>query len=546
MSKIKKIILIFLLIAVILLLASIWWIQQRNIASRGDLLLELIAPESVVVGQTIQYTLRLKNQGNFTLYNPELLFEFPRHANPIEPEQMLVRRKLEDDIYPGQEQQLVFEAKIFGQEKETLTARARVDYQVQGLKAHYSAETSATTAISSVPLTLEISLPQTVSPGRDFQFSINYFSALDETLENIGIKLTATRGFLLQKSIPDTTEPGEWAIPFLISQDGGRIRLTGNADPEVPEIVLHAQLGVWTEQGFATLKRVSRKIEVSDAPMHLSFQVNGSFDYVANPGDSLHYQVYFRNVTERPLENQFLTVNLKGDYFDLASLRSTRGTYQPGHSSILWDWREIPELRFLDRDEEGQVDFWIDLKEGWPIRSLSPQVELEAEIGSIRQSFATKINSEMELTQRVYANNEFFFDEGFIPFQLGQMTKYTVFWELGNNYNMMEDVWVAAYLPPETMFADQVFPEEEMGNLSFQPNENRLVWDVGQLEPGQKAILAFQLVAIPQSVEALGGPLMGPAEVQGRDSWTEQIVSSSALEVNEVSEMEQELEDPLD
>lgn len=540
MKKSRKIILILLLTALVVLLTLAGWFYQRNIASRGDLVLELIAPGEVVVGQPIEYTLLLKNQGNFTLTDAELMFEYPRHARPIEPAESIVRRKLEDSIYPGQEQQFTFQAEVFGQEKATLTAKARVDYQVQGLRVVYSADTTATTVISSVPLTLEFSLPQTVAPGKEFQFSLNYFSALDETLENMGIRLSATRGFDLLASTPRTDEPGEWKIPFLISQDGGRIRLSGRIEEDVPEVVLSAQLGVWTDQGFAPLKRTSRKIEVADSPLHLSIQINNSFDYVADPGDSLHYQIYFRNITERPLERQFLTVNLKGDYLDLESLRATRGTYQPGHNSILWDWRTIPELRFLDRDEEGVIDFWVDLKEEWPIRSFSPQIDLEVEIGSIRQVFSTKINSRLDLVQRIYADGEFFEDEGPIPRQLGQTTRYTVFWEMTNTYNEMEDIWAAVVLPDETMFAEEVFPEEEMKNLNFQPEENRLVWDIGSLEPGQKAVLAFQLVVNPQSVETLEEPLIGPAEVRGKDLWTGQVVSSQAPETSNVSEMAEE------
>lgn len=541
MSKITKIILVFLLIAAIVLVAVIWWLYQRNVASRGDVFMELIAPESIVVGEPVEYTLRIKNQGNFALSSAELMFEYPRYARPIDPSESIVRQKLEQDIYPGQEQQFTFRAKVFGQEKEVLTARARLDYQVEGLRVYYSADTSATTTISEVPLTLEFSLPQTAAPDRDFQFSLNYFSALDETLENVGIRFSGTRGFELKESSPaGTDEPGEWQIPFLVSQDGGRIRLTGRASSDVPEVVLSAQLGVWTEQGFAPLKRISRKLEISDAPVHLSLQINGSFDYVANPGDSLHYQIYFRNVTERPLENQFMTIYLKGEYFDLNSLRATRATYQPGHDSILWDWRVIPELRFLDRDEEGQVDFWVDLKEEWPIRSLSPQVEIEVEIGSMRSVFATKINSQLDLAQEVYAGGEFFEDEGPIPFQLGETTLYTVFWQLTNTYNAVDDIWVAVDLPPETMFADRLFPDEEGEGLTLQGDGNRLVWDVGRLEPDQQAMLAFQLAVQPQSLETLENPLIGVAEGRGRDLWTNQVLSFEALEVYEVSQMPEE------
>jgi len=104
----------------------------------------------------------------------------------------------------------------------------------------------------------------------------------------------------------------------------------------------------------------------------------------------------------------------------------------------------------------------------------------------------------------------------------------------------VDDIWVAVDLPPETMFADYIFPVEEYQNLTLQDDGRRLVWSVGRLEPEQQAILAFQLVVQPQSLEALESPLIGPAEGRGRDLWSNQILSFGALEVREVSQMPEE------
>jgi hypothetical protein len=123
---------------------------------------------------------------------------------------------------------------------------------------------------------------------------------------------------------------------------------------------------------------------------------------------------------------------------------------------------------------------------------------------------------------------------------LEETTRYTVFWELTNSYNTVDDIWIATDLPQGSMFADSLFPEEERERINFYPAENRLVWDVGQLEPGQKAVLAFQLAVNPSTVQDLENPFIGSSEGQGRDLWTEQVISFESSEVYSLSEMLEE------
>ncbi len=536
MSQVKKVFFIIVFILFIATAGVAVWFYQRNTSSKGDLVLQLLGPESTPAGQEVEYTLKCRNQGATTLVYPELIFRFPSQAQAIEPATLIYRQELIEDIYPGQEKIFRFRGKLFGQKEEIVVAKAEVNYRLKGLKAHYVSETELATFIQSVPFTFEFSLPKLVGPSQEFQFSLDYSSYLDQPVSNLGIRLSQVEGLEILESEPQGMEEGEWSIPTLIGHDGGRIKMKGKSNQEnETEMILRAQLGIWIEDQFVILKDVSQRVEVAYAPIYISQQINNSLNYVADPEDLLHYQIFFRNVSEIPIEKQFLTVRLEGSQFDLMTLRSSQGNYYPGDNTILWDWRTVPELKFLDAEEEGVVEFWVNLKDSWPISSQSPVVDSAIEIGQVRKVFSTKINSQLQLTQKVYQGEEFFQNSGPIPFSPGEETTYSVLWQVENNYNQVKDIWVGSSLPEGAELTGEVFPEEESSKLTYNIAGNRLNWETGTLDPEQKALIIFQVSFTPKEKKGINDLLVGESEVRGKDQWTEKVISNIAPVVEKAS-----------
>lgn len=532
MSHIKKVLLIFIIILFLGLSGAGLWIYQQNQTSRGDLVLEIIGPQKIDAGQEVEYTLRVKNKGEVTLQDAELMFEFPDHAQPLESKE-LINKKTVDSIYPGQEKLFNYKARLFGQPGETAVAEAKMDYKYKGLKAYYSSETKLATAIKTVPLTFEFNVPESVPPRERFQFSINYASYLDQPLSDLEIQLNYPDSFEFISSDPAGIEKNQWQISTLVGHEGGKIKVQGRLDQKTnSSAVLSAKFGFWTNNNFTVLKKIDRSVEIAKAPVYISQQVNNSLNYVADPGETLHYRLFFRNVSDYPLEKQFLVANLQGPV-DLNSLRSIHGTYSVGDNSILWDWKEVPKLEFLNSEEEGMIEFWIDTKSELPSGQNNPVVTNEVKMGKTEKVFLTHINSKLALTQKAYRHGEFFNNEGPVPFQVGDSTTYTVLWQLNNPHNEVKEAFVATDLPTHVQPTGEVFPTEAEEALQYSSENNRLTWEVGTMEAGQDATIAFQLKTVPQSEEDLDSPLMQATEVRGEDQWTGQIVTSSAPVVEE-------------
>ena len=111
------------LVTVALILAGLGvWFWQKNTYSTELLKLELLAPKQSVMGEEMTYTVKYKNNGDSRLEKALLIFEYPSGSIPSTGTNGRVTSTLED-IYPGQEQNIAFKARLFGKEGEMKEAK---------------------------------------------------------------------------------------------------------------------------------------------------------------------------------------------------------------------------------------------------------------------------------------------------------------------------------------------------------------------------------------------------------------------------------------
>ncbi len=157
---------------------GLFWYWQSNTYSKETLRLEVLGPSEITLGEEVEYIVRYKNNGNFRLDNPELIFEPPEYA--IKDEEIFDRQVLGPDqlgqaIYPKEERNFSFKVRLLGKEGEVKIAKAFLSYQPKDLNARYESESSFSSQIKSVPITLDFDLPSRVEADKDFIFRLNYY-----------------------------------------------------------------------------------------------------------------------------------------------------------------------------------------------------------------------------------------------------------------------------------------------------------------------------------------------------------------------------------
>jgi hypothetical protein len=259
--KNKKVI-IFLVLCGIMVAATIAFLYYRNaVFSKEVLRLEILGPSNAKTGDEVVYTVTYKNNGNFALQSPKLIFELP--GNSLTEDSKTRFTQDLQDVYPGQEGSFTFKGVLLGKEGDIKTAHATLSYMPHNLSVRYESDTILDTKIDTVPITLTYDLPSKIETGKALSYSINYFSSVDYPLENMSIKLDSINGFNFQSSSPTSLDPNEYKLATLEKGKGGRITINGTLNSDSGNTVtFSAHLGMWIDGTFVVIKDVSQDIQM--------------------------------------------------------------------------------------------------------------------------------------------------------------------------------------------------------------------------------------------------------------------------------------------
>jgi hypothetical protein len=511
---------IFLTILILGLILGIWTIK-RNIFSKEVLKFEILGQSEISVGEINEILVKFKNNGNFRLEDPELVVEFPE-GTQTENEEILTRKvitkeEMEGMIYPGEEKSFSFKLKFFGKEGETKEIRAFLTYRPKNLKSFFKNETKFTFKLK-VPLTFEIDIPPQIESEKEFRFNIYYFSHLSSPLSNLKIQAEWPSGFEFIDSQPKSIEQKAWLIPTLNKFEGKKIEILGKIHGEVKEPkIFKAKIGFVYEGQFIILKEISKAVEIAKSSIFVRQEINGNPEYSPFPGEWLHYEIFFKNVGEKPLENLLLLCTLSGDAFDFSTFKSDTGSLQENQKTIVFDWQKNSSLKLLQPLEEGRVDFWIKLKDS-PREIQTPLLKSTIIIGQTKQEFITKLSSTLEFSEKGYFFDEVFGNSGPLPPKVGEKTTFTIFWQVKSTFSPIKDVKVKSKLPENVSLTGKIFPETEISKFSFDSDSREILWAIGDLNEKESKTLAFQIELLPQKSDVGTTPkLIEEIEVLGYD-----------------------------
>ncbi|MBI2113379.1 MAG: hypothetical protein HYT50_02275 [Candidatus Wildermuthbacteria bacterium] len=529
-------------IAVVLLAGFAFWSWQKNSFPKSALRFEIIGPREVTAGQEVTYTVSWKNTSQVSLENPVLVFEYPEGTVLLEGESHRNTIQLEE-IYPGQQQTKQFKGRLFGKEGDVKEAKAFLSYTPRNISARYEAETKGTSVISFVPLSFDLDLPSRTESSQQFSFVLNYFSNSEYPLSDLRIKIEYPEGFAFKEATPLSIGENEWKLGVLNKAKGGRITVRGQLQGNLQETkIFRATLGSWKDGQFTLLKESTKGTEITKPQIQIAQVINGNTPSSVSPGERLHYRITFKNVSERNLENLFLITALEGTVFDVSTIQATRGSFQTGDNSIVWESQSVPRLRFLGRGETGSVEFWVNLKNEFDPGDRNLVARNRILLSEASEEFEVKVNAKLVIEQRGYYEDEVFGNDGPLPPQVGRKTTYTVLWQAKNYLNDVKNAKVTAVLPPTVELTGQVFPEG--AHLTFDSQSRELVWAVGDMQSGaglggQPVSVAFQIALSPAGWQR-GSPaqLIGQATITGDDAWTIQSVlgTSSPIDTSNLSD----------
>jgi hypothetical protein len=541
----NKITIVIIVLTLVLGILAFWY-YQRNTYSKDILKLEILGQDQANLLEEVEYTVKYKNNGNVKLEKALLIFECPSYsiecsAFGVEAGGGQLRKEISlEDIYPGEEKTITVKSRLVGKSGDLKQAKAWLSYEPKNLNARYESETSLTTKIETVSLTLDMDLSSGIESGKDLSFNLNYFSNVDYPVSNLSLRMEYPDGFEFKSSSPKSLDKSEWNIGLLNKAEGGRINIVGIVSGEIEEQkTFKTQLGTWQDGSFIVLKESVRAVKIAIPSLYISQLVNNSPQYIASPGDTLHYEIIFKNIGQEAFSNLFLVARLDGSAFDLGSIRAPQGEFEQGDNSIVFDWRRVSDLQLLNAQEEGKVEFWIDLKDFWPMsgdQDKNPVIKNSVYLSQAKQEFTNKVGTLIQIDQKGYYADEIFGNSGPIPPEVGKTTTYTIMWQAKNYYNDVDNMQVRAVLGKNVYLTGNIFPEGS--SLTYDSSSREVVWSLENLNAGKGVIgagpnISFQVHFTPDSTQKGKTPeIIGPAVIVGEDQFTNSTVQGTDESIN--------------
>ncbi len=557
----KWLVLLALLLAIVSFLS--FWFGSPSFSESG-VKLDIEGPSQVSVGDEVIYKLKYSNTTKLDLNNMIFKFTYPDNSvvlsagggsalggKDVVPETFIV-----DKLSPGQSAEKEFRAFLVGDRGNIKTAKVDLSYGASGLKTIFEKNTSLSTTIIGLPISLTLSAPPNSVPGQSVNYMLDYRNESSDDIYDLRFELDYPDGFNVQKSTPLPNMGNYiWIIPILKKGNGGRISITGSLNGKEGEtknvsVALKRKIG----DQYVNYEKAETSSVIANSLLGAAVLVNDSSDYSAFAGDDLNYLIKYSNNSNYNLIGVNLTVKLEGEMYDISSLDTKGGYYDNSNGTILWNASTVSDFANLVPNKKGQVSFRIKLKSSISsgatgsknlfvrasARLSTPNVPSNVGGDEIfaESNLVTKISTQPTLKQKAYYNDPAFGSFGLLPLEVGKETSFTIHWQITNPGNDMNTVKIVGILPAGVNWKNIVSVGSGQPEPIFNTNTSEVAWNLGVLPQGvgvtgAKYEASFQITVKPATNQKGSSIiLIKDSKLSGVDTFTKQSIIVSAQDIS--------------
>ncbi len=389
-------------------------------------------------------------------------------------------------------------------------------------------------------------MPQKVFAGETFDIKVEYENVSDAAFTDLQLLLEYPRGFTYQSS---TLPPDEgntlWKLGDLRAGSKGSFIVKGSmAGPDNAFFDFAVGINTSFLGKQYSVNQKTASLSLSPSPLALSVLVNNKANYVAEPGETIEYEISYENNTDLGLKDAIITAKLSGAMFDLSEIDSRDGVFRSGDGTIQWNAARDSDLSVIRPGEGGTVSFSVKVRQSYPIKRISDKnytLKLTAEIesptvpanvssnrtvGSVTHEM--KVRGLLEpIIGAYYRDDTQIKNTGPIPFRVGQKTTLNMHWTLKNWATDMGSVQMKTFLGPNVRYTG-VYNATNGVAPTYNERTQEFTWEPGMI-PATKGVidnpmeLTFQIEITPSSNQVNQFPaLLGETTTTATDLFTEQ------------------------
>jgi len=486
----------------------------HNASDSTALDFSVAGPEKVLAGEEFFATVEYKNFSRVSVKNARIEITYPENFVFLDSLPQASEKNSAwqiNDLPVGASGSIKIKGKIVNGKGTNNILLAKMLYTPENFSSEFKKESSRAFLLEDIGLDFDFSYSSSVLAGEENEIAVkiksqekNFLSQFkitidpSENLELISVATTAKEKESEPALIVEKTLPNSWNISGL-GKDEQELKIKYKINNKVTDnqdIVLRFENSDGDKSYSFLENRIN--VEVMKSDLSLTLIANGSKnDQAVKFGDKLNYSIVFANKGKTSMKDMVIMAVLEGDLLDWSSLNDENKGGEKGNS-IFWTKEEIPVLAELKSDEEGVIDFSVNIASfdekylGYSVNDLQIKSYVKFSIGNqpISQNGSTdnrsntiinKINSDLSLKEEVrYFNQDNVpVGTGPLPPKVGQTTSFKVYWTLTNNLHELQDARVEVILPANVNWDNK--NRTSVGTVKYDAGSRKVTWQIGRL-----------------------------------------------------------------
>ncbi len=511
---------------IVFLLVQAW--QSHKSVKASQIKLEVLAPESIVSGSKVTYSINYGNLSKVDWKEVEIIitypggFTFSESSIPPASEEENTRFVL-GRVKKGEQSSFTVQGVIIGDPEKPAVLKAEISLMPENFHSRFSKDAYATVKIEPLPIDFTIEVPQFASSGEQIRYVVSYQNKSSLALNDVSIVFTYPSGFSPTSFEPSPSKENHiWQYTSIGPTASGQIVVTGNlsGQPAEAKSVSVAFITKTAKGETVTLRQISGQTEITKRALVVETLLNNKSEINVRPEELVRATINFRNDGNLGIGNLVLKAKIEGEGIDLETLKiNDGGRFDSGKREIVWIASGAPILENLAAGKGGSVSFSFEVPKKIEANTLQDKnfkVDITATIDSpeipappggvkeIQSSVATaKVISVMVLEASTYYDDgrAGITSTGPLPPKVGQETTYTIYWRLYNTTNDLKNAKVEGLLPSGVSCTGKSFVTYG-ADIVCDERSGKVVWDLGSVSAHTGFLLpqaeaAFQVAITP-------------------------------------------------
>jgi hypothetical protein len=475
--------------------------------SQANIGIDVIGPLQAAGGEPVSLQVSIVNTNKATLQLAELVVDYPpgTHSPSDASSDLPEQRIALGDIEPGGSRQGTVSAVLAGKEGDRLTIPVSLEYRVEGSNAIFVAKKEYTLTLTSSPLSISVDGNTEAVAGQSVELHVTVAANTATPQKDVVLDADMPFGFTLATADPAPQKGTSlWTLGNFTPGTTRTITIRGTVKGVAGDSrVFHFHAGTRKAATDTTatvpLADATYTVAVSQPFIGLNISANKGVGPSAtvSAGQTVTISIAWRNNLPVPISNAVIVAKLSGLAIDGTTVKTTDGFYRSSDNVVFWDKSTTGgAFTQLAPGASGTVGFSFDLPGSDKLSVIrNPQIAISVNAAGSRLSESgvpqnltsaatqiVKVASDLQLVaQGLYYTNPFG-SSGPMPPKAGKETTYAVVFTIMNTTNKIQNGVVSAMLPNYVRWTGVYSPSSE--NVEFDPNSGKIIWHVGDIEPG--------------------------------------------------------------